>query len=448
MTINDLEISKNGFFNFEENEELEYKQNFQKKQIPSYLRILVSMANTRGGCIMFGIQEVNHHGKVNGLKGEEIHAFYAFKESFENWFNEEYDGEIEPVFDIKEYENKPYALISVSKSAETIVRIKDESAIIRKGDEMISIKKIVLPEKQKKRINIRKQSKFEDINNSDHASLPNYKVHTTLIRKQYIYKYMSLETFIKCIENGTMMFQEPTAWEDQYERRFYKANYSKLTPLNDPTKMFATCTTFQEKNEAAWKVYARGNTGLESRCIQLKLDWALLRKCFSDSASNGKNSDNIKCTVYEGKVSYMLSEEDILKIHKKNSPYHTLFFKPFNMEKFIGLHLFKRPAFAYEQEIRFFMVPNTSIQRITTAKKATKLFVKIPWKDIIKEVRIDKRCSASEILALQAVCEDNGIELNGGKIVSRPSTPSGLTQITAVEFDIDKMPGPKQITIE
>ena len=76
-------------------------------------------------------------------------------------------------------------------------------------------------------------------------------------KQMYMYKYMDIETAIKCLKGRNIMFVEPILWPDKYESRFYTANYSKIVKdFNNITpKLYACCFTFSRASEAAWKTY-------------------------------------------------------------------------------------------------------------------------------------------------------------------------------------------------
>ena len=42
------------------------------------------------------------------------------------------------------------------------------------------------------------------------------------------YRYMDLETALICLENKSLRFSEPSLWQDNYESRFYNANYKNV----------------------------------------------------------------------------------------------------------------------------------------------------------------------------------------------------------------------------
>ena len=119
-------------------------------------------------------------------------------------------------------------------------------------------------------------------------------------KQQYMYKYMDIETAIKCLKGQNVMFVEPTLWPDKYESRFYTANYSKI--LSESTevtpKLYACCFTFSRASEAAWKTYSYEKTGIASRCVQFRINKRLFREALNVYA---KGND---CKIYEGPIDY------------------------------------------------------------------------------------------------------------------------------------------------
>lgn len=214
---------------------------------------------------------------------------------------------------------------------------------------------------------------------------------------KHAFKYMTMDVFLTCLKNGTIRMQEPTIWKDQYEGRFYKANYAEITNDTLP-KLYATCITANPASEAAWKVYAHG-TGLGARCVQIKLNMEKLR----EQLCNGGNGD-----YYEGKVFYDLTDAEIDNLHLKASPYHSLFFSKFDTSKFVRLMLIKRQAYQYENETRLFLVD----PEIDPDKPKDHYDVQVNWKDIIEEIRIDHTCTDTERFVLELLCKENGIDVD------------------------------------
>lgn len=354
---------------------------------------------------------------------------------------------LNPSFETKEIDGNRLAFVFVPQNSIGIISIRDGKVHYRDGNR--SLKRNPSNNEYDTELDIRRRTRFQEINQTpSYASMNDYYVHNELIRQQIVYKYLSIDGFVKCLEDGDILFQEPNGWNDQYESRYYKAEYRNITTsLNDTPRLFAACFTREEDCEASWKVYSSGN-GLKSRCIQLKIDIRALREQLCLSARKGKNDKKLKCKVYEGRVSYKLQEEAISELYKKDSPYYGIFFDSFGIDYFLGLLLYKRPAYEYEKEIRFFMVPNSVSQR-SNGRKVEKLKVDVSWKNLIKGVRIDKRCSASEIAVMKAICEKYGIKLDEKSKKASPDKKHNKTmRIPCKVFDIDRMKGPKRITIE
>lgn len=215
------------------------------------------------------------------------------------------------------------------------------------------------------------------------------------------YKYMDLETAMLCVKNGTIRFAQPDTWADKYEGRFYNAIYSNVTKDRKLTpKLYACCITFTSVSEAAWNTYTYNKSGIGSRCVQFKFDRTKFRKYLDQFATHNKVA---KYDIYEGSVTYDLSDFQIDNLHLKSSDLYPTYFNNFGFNNYINLMLIKRPAFKYEEEHRFFCVPRD--------QKHMKEHIDIPisWKDVIREIRVDERCSDVEIEAFITFCEKYGI---------------------------------------
>ena len=96
-----------------------------------------------------------------------------------------------------------------------------------------------------------------------------YNQLEVLSHAPFFYKYLSLDVALKCIENSTLLFAEPSRWQDKYERRFYTADYSsqKVNVVLDTPILFATCMTTTRSNEASWTLYTYNKTGLGTYCV-------------------------------------------------------------------------------------------------------------------------------------------------------------------------------------
>lgn len=229
--------------------------------------------------------------------------------------------------------------------------------------------------------------------------MKNYHYLAPMSRKWYVYKYMDFEAAILSLKNSTIRFVEPTRWEDPYESRFYTADYSNIVSgAGYPQKFYACCCTFNKSSEAAWNTYSYNNSGLKGRCVQFKLDLRKLRKEFSNYCV-GNN-----CNVYEGIVTYDIPDEDIDKLHYVGCKFYDDYFKNISLDSYLSLFLIKRGAFFYEKELRFFIMPNATINQNT-------IYPIIQWKNVIKEIIVDEHSSDLEIDILKECCIQAGISI-------------------------------------
>ena len=212
-----------------------------------------------------------------------------------------------------------------------------------------------------------------------------------------------------CLRNGNIRFVEPTRWEDKYEGRFYNADYTHVcSDTKQYPFLYACCMSHKPHNEAAWKVYSYGKTGLGAHCVQFKINRSRFRLELI------KNSEDL-IYIAEGNVIYC-REEIINKIHEKeiettkgkveNDNYFN-FFNSFNFGKYINLLLLKRDYFKHENETRIFLIPREAPQeksKLTRGQYGIHKDITIDWGNIIEEVRIDSKCTDLEYDLLKEAC--------------------------------------------
>lgn len=254
----------------------------------------------------------------------------------------------------------------------------------------------------------------------------------------YVFKYMTVESFILSLYSRTLRFVEPSAWNDKYEQRFYCAKY--CIPNSVTPQVFATCFTRKQNNEAAWKVYSHGQ-GLNSHCLQMKLDVVELR----EQIFNHYND------FAEMTVEYK-DENFINNLHKKKHRCTSQYFSPFNLHNYLKLLCLKRDAYSYEKEVRYIIIPDLEAKSRNSSKKAEYRDIPIAWEKVIMDVRIDKDCSLAELKAIQQACFSVGIEpvFDRGKNIpcNGLCCPADHKKVNFVSFNIDDMPGTSVITIK
>lgn len=92
---------------------------------------------------------------------------------------------------------------------------------------------------------------------------------------QYLYRYISFETFVGMIQKQALTFVLPEIWEDPKENDGF---FSFLTGLNDPLekalfmaiyqKTFAQSWSLLEESDAMWRIYS-----YNKRAIRIKILW-------------------------------------------------------------------------------------------------------------------------------------------------------------------------------
>jgi hypothetical protein len=97
-----------------------------------------------------------------------------------------------------------------------------------------------------------------------------------------------------------------------------------------------------------------------------------------------------------------------------------------------------------------FVIPDISVPIRNKWKKARPLDIPVDWKRLIKSVRIDKKCSAGELKAIQQACYTVGIApiFKSLPISGGINSPMSAVQIQFESFDIDDMPGNSGIIIK
>ena len=193
------------------------------------------------------------------------------------------------------------------------------------------------------------------------------------------YKYFPIETAVKCLNNGTMAFVEPSRWNDAYESLYYEADYSLVSSnYENHPRVFATCATSQKYDEPAWRTYS----GDDNICVQFELDRFQLRYALLKAINDND-------AVYEGAVQYAtkyIIEGLGLKTRTTpktgvvtNNKFYDEFIAhhglPFCVDNYLNLLLLKRKDYEHEKETRFFIIKNQDV--VDEAEKAKEKTIEI-----------------------------------------------------------------------
>lgn len=212
-----------------------------------------------------------------------------------------------------------------------------------------------------------------------------------------LFKYMTIKTALTCLGNRNIMFQEPSQWKDQYESRFYCADYSALPfYAQHPewvNKLYACCFTTNPQCEAAWKMYGSdfGNDD-EKYCVRFKIKRTALRDCLNSYALTNNMRE------YEGKVTYQMTNYTIDHLHEPqivrrnghlvNNADYDKYFNGFHFPNYLRLLLIKRKAFEYEEEFRIFLVPNEDMH-LKKNSPNERVFPNVNWSQVVDEILVD-----------------------------------------------------------
>lgn len=378
-----------------------------KRSVPNDLsilaKIIVGMANTDGGYILMGIVQQTKEISIIGLDDPQLSRRLDKLKDFCN--------------------PNQFEIGSITLGNKFILYIK-----VEKSEYPVYFQSNSRSERLYKYI--RTGSETRVISHSEDSE------STKLYTK--VFKYMNLESFLCSLYGSSMRFSEPSKWPDRFETRFYCANYDNIPQNKFARKLYATCVTKTRNNEAAWKVYAR-NEGLSCHCVQLEIDIVELRNQLRESIY----------LIQERTMKYS-NEDYILNLHKKESKDYQYFFSPFTSETYLKLLSLKREAYQYENEIRIFAIPSEQGERIIESTKATSIDIPLIWNKIIKNVRIDKKCSQAELIAIAQACHYahiNPIFKKSPLLINIPSCIEDIN-INFELYDIDDLPDSHPITIE
>lgn len=214
------------------------------------------------------------------------------------------------------------------------------------------------------------------------------------LKGKTIYKYMPIETALLCLQNNTLRFSVPTKWTDPFEKYFYTADYSNVMPSHKfDTKLYACCLTQNCDCEAAWRMYT--DNDVKNPCIQFKIYPGQFRR-FAEKFVQDK-----RASLYEGTVSYDLTDSEILHLYQKGNKNYPAFFADFSLEKYLNLMLLKRPFYRYEGEVRYL------IHGDKLSFDDDYLDVKIPWSLCLYSVKLPPNCSDELKNKLEIALENN-----------------------------------------
>lgn len=221
---------------------------------------------------------------------------------------------------------------------------------------------------------------------------------------RYFYKYLDLDSALLSIDNGNLLFAEPSRWQDKYESRFYTADYRSQNVIEreDCPLLLATCMTIKRYNEAAWVLYTYSKKGLGATCVEFQINKHKFRLQLLKALEEHDR-------IYEGVVMYQ-SPFVIDNMHhkivkgEKNPNYYDYISRKENvpyLTNYLNLMLMKRDAFKHEIETRFFVIKDqmsdeTKAKKNEEGKLGQSKLHNIDWIEIIEKVYINAKANSYE----------------------------------------------------
>ncbi len=182
--------------------------------------------------------------------------------------------------------------------------------------------------------------------------------HSTFVSETTnLYRFISLESLLKILSGKTIRFSNPTEWDDPFEKHFLNAEFkigkkNYTLPLRD--RAYCLCFTGTYSSEAYWYTYIRNNDG-----VRISVQSEALIKYLQDQLLNNRAIE----TIYIGKVKYEFQKN--IDAHKKElgllPGFKDSILNNEIIEEQVKLLLFKRNAFAYENERRIIIVKKSDV---------------------------------------------------------------------------------------
>lgn len=118
---------------------------------------------------------------------------------------------------------------------------------------------------------------------------------------KYTFRYMQFSHFKSFIKDKHICFVSPEIWQDPFERRFLKTDYSAFHYQQPQVACLCTTQNGSENEDASWKVY-NDNSDKVLRVEIRVFDFLKLIDDFAD-----KND----CDIFIGKMSYEFTRKQI-----------------------------------------------------------------------------------------------------------------------------------------
>ena len=169
-----------------------------------------------------------------------------------------------------------------------------------------------------------------------------------------VYRYMQYPDLKLSLQKKNFAFMTPNNWEDLYEQRFWKTDYSALNLSFKTPKFACLCITPEKRDDtaASWKMYCKEafekpDSEYDNNLVRLSLDFSKFIDALNTWAIIHKTE------VYISAVDYSFSQTELGGEIRYDSRY---FPQGFDIEDYFKVLSLKRPYYSFEREIRIFVL--------------------------------------------------------------------------------------------
>ena len=225
-------------------------------------------------------------------------------------------------------------------------------------------------------------------------------VNSCLSYEKHIGKYLSFEYLQSTLRDG-FYFKQPSQWKDDFESRFYEADYSLIIPLEKKDeltpRLYACCFTYGFETEAAWNSYLNPKKECNDT-IRLEIN---RNKLFFQLNKWAANNNYL---VYVGYVNYKYPLHKLKEIHLSMERENALWFDDFTIANYLSLLLQKREAYDNEREERVFIVPIDKNTKINES-----CFVKTDIIQLVDKIILGPDFPNSKRDEMEELCQSYGL---------------------------------------
>ena len=189
--------------------------------------------------------------------------------------------------------------------------------------------------------------------------------------KSRLFKYMPLDRFIQSVDNNELVFVSPEKWYDPFEQLYYGIDCSNKKYNTQDIVCMCVSDKSSTNEDASWRVYSEEN----KKSVRLSFRTETLLEILNAFAEKEGYE------VYVGRAEYSFNRDEIRNLHKTSSDDYAYYFPDeMRVEHYLSLMLLKRPAFEYENEVRFFLVKDkigAQLLKISCEYKTKKLVTSV-----------------------------------------------------------------------